>query len=346
MRLTVKFMWRYFKFTPTEQLEAAISTKEYNTLALDAVQQTLDERKFKMSANLYEHYKNMYDSIKPIRGRAEVVKPIGRRRRDWELIEQNEDGAIACKLYRTQVVVYYPNGEVGIRHDSWPTPLTAEFIHIHSPFKCYKKYSKLWLVVGGGEVGRTDYPVPNQGEIKFHRVNGAWQPVEKVMVMKKLIDRSKTKGAREPLQPFLNFAKTFLAMSDGWIMHETRKQVGGLVLDRWHGVAYDYGMPEGIIANPYFGQAEPRAMYAYLSSCPEEKYLGAMCFLLNHRGNKWEKNRLAAVEMHGERRVEFFDHQFQFDTLKKMVYAMSIKACEVHKLEEVEVKDGAIHNVV
>ena len=52
MRLTVKFMWRYFKFTPTEQLEAAISTKEYNTIALDAVQQTLDERKFKMSANL------------------------------------------------------------------------------------------------------------------------------------------------------------------------------------------------------------------------------------------------------------------------------------------------------
>jgi hypothetical protein len=42
--------------------------------------------------------------------------------------------------------------------------------------------------VGGGEVGRTDYPVPNQGEIKFHRVNGAWHPVEKVMVMKKLID--------------------------------------------------------------------------------------------------------------------------------------------------------------
>jgi hypothetical protein len=108
---------------------------------------------------------------------------------------------------------------------------------------------------------------------------------------------------------------------------------------------YDYGLPDGIIANPYYGQAEPKAMYAYLSSCPEDKYLGAMCFLLSHRG-KYETKRLATVEVHGDRKIEYYDYRFEFETLKRMVYAMSIKACEVHKLEEVEVTDGAIHNVV
>ena len=70
-----------------------------------------------------------------------------------------------------------------------------------------------------------------------------------------------------------------------------------------------------------------------------------MCFLLSHRG-KYETKRLATVEVHGDRKIEYYDYRFEFDTLKKMVYAMSIKACEVHKLEEVEVKDGAIHNIV
>jgi hypothetical protein len=52
------------------------------------------------------------------------------------------------------------------------------------------------------------------------------------------------------------------------------------------------------------------------------------------------------VEVHGDRKIEYYDYRFEFETLKRMVYAMSIKACEVHKLEEVEVTDGAIHNVV
>ena len=346
MMLNKNYYWRCFKFTPDEQLKAAISTREYNTLALEAVQQTLDERKFKMSANLYVYYKNLYESIKPIRGRAEEVRPIGKRRRDWELIEQNEDGAIACRLYQTQVVVYYPNGIVGIKCNTWATPLTAEFIHIHSPFKCYKKYNKLWLLVGSGNQDRADYPVPHEGEIKFHFVDGAWKPVERVMVMKRLIDRTKTKEARAPVQPFLQFAKIFLTMSDGWVMHDTRKQIGGMVADKWMGTTYAYNIPEGIIANPYYGQVEPRRMYKYLSECPEENYLGAMCYLLHHRQDKWEDKRLAAIENYGERRVEFYDHRFTFDTLKKIVYGMSIKACEVHRLEEVDVRDGAIHNVV
>jgi hypothetical protein len=44
MNLTVNKMWKYFKFTPDDQLKAAISTREYNTIALEAVQQTLNKK--------------------------------------------------------------------------------------------------------------------------------------------------------------------------------------------------------------------------------------------------------------------------------------------------------------
>jgi len=39
--------------------------------------------------NYYEQYKNLHDSIIPIRGRAVEARPICERRRDWELIEMD-----------------------------------------------------------------------------------------------------------------------------------------------------------------------------------------------------------------------------------------------------------------
>ncbi len=41
--------------------------------------------------NYYEQYKNLHDSIIPIRGRAVEARPIGEGRRDWELIEMGKD---------------------------------------------------------------------------------------------------------------------------------------------------------------------------------------------------------------------------------------------------------------
>ena len=40
--------------------------------------------------NYYQDFKNLHDGIKPIRGRAEDVRPIGQRRRTWETIEMEQ----------------------------------------------------------------------------------------------------------------------------------------------------------------------------------------------------------------------------------------------------------------
>jgi hypothetical protein len=93
----------------------------------------------------YEHYKAKWENTKKIRGRAEVIKPIGQRRRTWETIEKRDGDVYACHLYQTDVVKYYPDGSIAFKAEQWSTPLSAEFMSMHSPFNCYKKHSKLWV---------------------------------------------------------------------------------------------------------------------------------------------------------------------------------------------------------
>ena len=133
--------------------------------------------------NYYQDFKNLYDGIKPIRGRAEDVRPIGQRRRTWERIEMDGD-VVACRLYDTQVVGYYPDGRIGVRCGGWQSPLTAEFIHTHSPWRCFKRNNKLWVMVPNGEQKYMHYPIPSKGELQFRIEGSHWVPVGDVVIEK------------------------------------------------------------------------------------------------------------------------------------------------------------------
>ena len=98
----------------------------------------------------YEYYKNKFNEIKPIRGRAVECRPLGARHRDWEqVVHYVEDGmdVYGARLYQTDCVKYYPNGDIKLTAETWSTPITAAFIGNHSPFRCYKAYKKLWVSI-------------------------------------------------------------------------------------------------------------------------------------------------------------------------------------------------------
>ena len=186
-----------------------------------------------MSATrVYEFYKNKWVSTKPIRGRTEEVRPIGKRRRDWEKITRKDIGngeySYCAKLWGTECVEYLPDGSIKLRIEGWVTPSTAEFIHEHSPFVCFKRNNKLWVQVreDAGEV--KNYPL-GEGDLHLLPVdNGArYRPAEPVKIKKQVVNRAKAKEARADVMPFLNWAKTMLKISDGWVMHETMKQAFG-----------------------------------------------------------------------------------------------------------------------
>lgn len=287
--------------------------------------------------NYYHDYKNLYDGIKPIRGRAVDVRPIGKRSRDWELIEMDGD-VVACRLYQTQVVRYYPDGRIGLRCDSWSTPLTADFIHAHSPWQCFKRYNKLWVLVPSETDKYKYYPVPQKGELQFRLDGSYWVPVGDVVVQKKVVDKEKARDARAPIKPFLAWAKAFLTMSDGWIMHETRKQIQGIHKDEWD---YDNRVKRN------------SDVYEMMASGDEEQYAMAMFVMLEPRKHA-VTSRVAEVthvesSWGGQTRmveVKWYDRQYRYETLYRRANSVLEEVTDIYKVVDVEVGSAAQVGIV
>ena len=79
----------------------------------------------------YEEAVAHYESIVPIRGNADNVRPIcattnGRRKKHMA-IRKYVDGSVACRLYDTDVVTFEPDGGVIFRNDGYATATTHGF---------------------------------------------------------------------------------------------------------------------------------------------------------------------------------------------------------------------------
>jgi hypothetical protein len=314
------------------------------------------EREVMMNINFYESYKNLYDLVKPIRGREVDVRPLGQRRRDWETIEKRGDN-YACRLYQTDAVTYYPDNSVGLVAGVWATPLTAEFIHNHSPFYCYKKYKKLWIRVQTPD-GDKHYPIPEEGELLMLRtgeIDGipAYEPSEPIVIQQRVVDRDKAKQARESIKPFLEWAKMFMKLSDGWIMAETREQFCSKVETAHWRMQYHYNLPEGIVMHQYYGASfVPNELYKYLSECDSDGYMPALLLLLDSRSKSLDCRKVREVthawgeESSQTSTVQIYDLQFSYDYLKRQVYALVDKSNDTHKVVEVEIGDKAMTNIL
>lgn len=278
----------------------------------------------------YHYYKSLYESVKPIRGRAVEVRPIGNRRRDWETIRMSGD-VVECVLYQTPVVRYYPDGSVGFVCGGWVTPSTAEFMHTHSPLMARKKSNRIWVSLNRES---TEYPLDYDGEARFRLTpDNKWVPDEPIFITKKVVNREKAKEAREPYQKFLNFVDTFMKLSDGWVAEDTRAAVGTLSNRNW-GERYDFGIGADIYRrNP----SSMQAVLDLIKRSDEDDYLRAMCALLQQMSPK--DKRLVRVETDKDmpnisRRV--FDFQYDRKAVRAKLYRM-IEQCQ-DLFDEVEVE--------
>ena len=83
------------------------------------------------SLRTYEEAVAHYESIVPIRGNADNVRPIcattnGRRKKHMA-IRKYVEGSVACQLYDTDVVTFEPDGDVIFRSDGYATATTHGF---------------------------------------------------------------------------------------------------------------------------------------------------------------------------------------------------------------------------
>jgi len=286
----------------------------------------------------YEHYKARFHNTKPIRGRSVDVRPIGERRRDWELITQKKllsgETSYCAKLYQTECVEYFANGDITLRTNGWDTPSTAEFIHEHSPFYCEKQYNRLWIKLKMSPSAEpVAYPIGNELQLR-HVVDNCYEPINKVLINKKVVDRQKAKEARAPVMPFLAWAKTFMAMSDGWLMHETRKEVL-----RW-------GMDEARVVS-YSKREEVYKALTGGDMFPEEKYLPILFSVLCRRSDA-VATRVSEVE--GGYLLtpcnKYYDMQFYYEFLKKQMFKIMEEHADIYKVVQVEAGDKPIKGTV
>jgi hypothetical protein len=280
--------------------------------------------------NLYIHYKNLFESVKPIRGRAEDTRPIGKRRRDWETIRMVGD-VVECVLYQTPVVRYFPDGSVGLQCNGWVSPSTAEFMHEHSPFYARKRSNRIWV---SHSRESTAYPLPNRDEVKFVlTADNKWAPHEPILITKKVVNRNKAKEARAPYKLFLNYVETFLKMSDGWVSDALRAEVGTRNPGNW-GDAYDFGV------GTYFYKADARAIQSTLDMilrAEDGDYLRPMCALLQQM-EPTERKLVRIEKSENPRMRDFNDLRYDHKLVRAKLYRMIEKCEDMH--EEVEVKYG------
>jgi len=76
----------------------------------------------------YEQARNIFNNTKPVRGRAEEVRPLGDRRdADTYRVRKNGD-AVELVLYKTPVITFTPDGEVSLFVDGYNSVSTHQFI--------------------------------------------------------------------------------------------------------------------------------------------------------------------------------------------------------------------------
>jgi hypothetical protein len=305
----------------------------------------------------YDYYKQKYQNIKPIRGRAVECRPLGKRSRDWETIEKSAEGEVySAKLYRTECVRYHPNGDIQIVCGSWGTPITADFIHTHSPFYSYKKYNKIWVQVVNNKGGENRlYPIPETEEgLTFKYVGEGeaftYEPTSAVVVEQTVVDRTKAKDARKPMKPFLDWARMINKLSDGWVMNETREQFGTFKSNGWRG-EYDYGVSVDVAEFEWHGaiKFKPEGAYKYLSECPPDDYMKIYLMIMNGSSGATSKRLAKTIKnpnpQYQGHDIELFDYQFDYEYLKRSVYRMVEQAVDTKKKVSVEIGSKAITNV-
>jgi hypothetical protein len=288
----------------------------------------------------YAGMRAKHESTKPIRGdgaNAGLI-PLGKRNKTQEQLIRKVIGdqvVYACRLYDTDCIEYWPDGSVLIRDGGHNTQTTGKFIHEWSPFACWRQYSQLWVRFTKLNRDVVNYPVSAVGDRYEPYItvdmNGSrqWKRVGKQTVTKQIVDRTAMANARAPMKPFLDYAKATLNMSDGWIMHGTRKEV---FVEQGTRITALHRNSIGFNKQLYLAIKED-----------SDFYVPALCLLLpDHMARE---TRLSDIEVVDERMPKFgniptfkrvFDTKHTYVQLRDAVDVMIKKACDVMMLVEEE----------
>ena len=149
-----------------------------------------------------------YNSIVPIRGRAEVIKPLGARRDADKYQIVKCDGYYAAQLYRTHIVKFMQNGEIVVSTGGYNTALTMQFIaEVLGIGANRQRGSNVFRISG------ENYIAKGKEEIRLKHIgNGQFDIINENKHFHYVINRTGANNVRKRTANFRNYLKGFISL--------------------------------------------------------------------------------------------------------------------------------------
>jgi|TARA_E500000318_G_scaffold104603_1_gene110737 hypothetical protein len=220
----------------------------------------------------YEQAKNRWESVKPIRGRVEDVRPVGNRRAtEYRIVKETDPDfeevdvfkiiyyGLSSSSYNTDYVTYYHDGRITLDVGEHASIGTSEVIDAFSPYTCAKRNGYVWVEVGGKY-----YPLISNAPLTFI----GNECLNNVEIVQEVVDRKKTNSIREQIKPFLDKLRIIDKVSNGYISPKFIEKGNAIVEDydknygkgHWH--QSSYSLTETI--NRFFPSTHPTWSYQEL----------------------------------------------------------------------------------
>jgi hypothetical protein len=163
----------------------------------------------------YALAKNLFDSIKPIRGRSPEIRPLGNRRdADSYWVRMNGDD-VQFMLYKSAVITYKPDGGVVLTPDTYSTVSTHQFFDrvLGVDARASRQVSVIGLLNKKGEVVNR-YTVRGKDRLTLKLDgSGNWQCVEGAKAQFSWhLDRREATNVRLRYKEFITYFKGMVSL--------------------------------------------------------------------------------------------------------------------------------------
>lgn len=163
------------------------------------------------SISSYEEAKRIYENTKPLRGHPDF-RPLDRRSIDCNSQIIKQDDRYIIKLYRTDLVTYFPDGSVFVSTGGWSTPSTRAAISAMSPVSAWSSKGDTAVAVRAGSYVRSQqaFLLPRRG-LSFVPKDGTLVPVNPptATLRKTRVKREKARAARKFFKPVETYIKAY-----------------------------------------------------------------------------------------------------------------------------------------
>lgn len=167
----------------------------------------------------HRHAKQIYDSVKPIRGRSPEVRPLGNRKdADTYSVRMNGDD-VEFVLYQTPVITYKPNGEIVLRTNGWASVSTHQFISQVLGIPARGKGGSSVLTVSG-----QDYTMTDEGQIVLgSERTGTWRVLSHEKLYGYKANRKALTNVRSRYSEFRKYLGGFVSLrQEEKVVHQGR----------------------------------------------------------------------------------------------------------------------------